>query len=110
MPPHSRERSVDADPSRYVSDFVIGVAAQRAGRCDDAIPAFRARHRSQAARAGRRGAQPARRARRLPGSLRATADGEHEFRAELADVPWSPEARVGLATLYRSQGSDVRGA
>jgi Tfp pilus assembly protein PilF len=37
----------------------------------------------------------------------ATAEAEREFRAELAEVPWSPEGRVGLATLYRSQGRDA---
>ena len=35
------------------------------------------------------------------------ADAEREFKAELADIPWSPEGRVGLATLYRSQGRDA---
>ena len=35
------------------------------------------------------------------------ADAEREFQAELADIPWSPEGRVGLATLYRSQGRDA---
>ena len=37
----------------------------------------------------------------------ATAEAEREFRAELAEVPSSTEGRVGLATLYRSQGRDA---
>jgi Tfp pilus assembly protein PilF len=35
------------------------------------------------------------------------ADAEREFQAELAVVPWSPEGRVGLATLLRSQSRDA---
>ena len=34
------------------------------------------------------------------------ADAEREFLAEIKDVPWSREGRVGLAMLYRSQGRD----
>jgi tetratricopeptide (TPR) repeat protein len=99
-------RSVEADPSRYVSHFVLGVVAQRAGRCADAIPAFE--HALEAKRS-----EPAAVVRNLHAGLadclaRAgrVAEAEREFRAELADVPSSPEARVGLATLYRSQGRD----
>jgi arylsulfatase A-like enzyme/Tfp pilus assembly protein PilF len=100
-------RSLEADPSRYVAEFVLGVVAQRSGRCGDAIPAF-----ERALDAKRR--EPAAVVRNLHAGLadclaRAgrPADAEREFRAELADVPWSPEARVGLATLYRSQGKDA---
>jgi Tfp pilus assembly protein PilF len=35
------------------------------------------------------------------------AEAEREFLAEIALVPHSPEGRVGLATLYRSQGRDA---
>ena len=35
------------------------------------------------------------------------AEAEREFLVELAVIPWSPEGRVGLATLYRSQGRDA---
>jgi hypothetical protein len=35
------------------------------------------------------------------------ADAEREFLAEIKDVPWSREGRVGLAMLYRSQGRDA---
>jgi Tfp pilus assembly protein PilF len=34
-------------------------------------------------------------------------DSEREFKAELSAIPASPEARVGLATLYRSLGRDA---
>ena len=100
-------RSVGADPSRYMSHYLIGVVAQRAGRCDDAIAAFRLAIDAKRA-------EPAAVVRNLHAGLAdclartgAVAEAEREFRAELADVPWSPEGRVGLATLYRSQGRDT---
>ena len=100
-------RSVEADPSRYMSHFLIGVAAQRSGRCDEAIAAFRLAIEAKRA-------EPAAVVRNLHAGLAdclartgATADAEREFRAELADVPASSEARVGLATLYRSQSRDA---
>ena len=99
-------RSVDADPSRYMSHYLIGVIAQRQGRCDEAIAAFR-----RAIDAKR--AEPAAVVKNLHAGLAdclarsgATAEAEREFRAELAEVPSSPEGRVGLATLYRSQSRD----
>jgi len=100
-------RSVEADPSRYMSHFVIGMVAQRQGRCPDAIAAFRR------AIDGKR-AEPHAVVRNLHAGLAdclartgQTAEAEREFQAELADVPWSPEGRVGLANLYRSQGRDA---
>jgi hypothetical protein len=35
------------------------------------------------------------------------AEAEKAFLAEIEDVPWSREGRVGLAMLYRSQGRDA---
>jgi choline-sulfatase len=100
------ERSVGADPSRYMSHFVRAVVAQRQGRCGDAIASFR-----RAIDAKR--LEPHAVVRNLHAGLAdclarmgQTADAEREFQAELAGVPWSPEGRVGLATLYRSQGRD----
>jgi tetratricopeptide (TPR) repeat protein len=99
-------RSVETDPSRYMGHYLIGVIAQRNGRCDEAIAAFR-----RAIDAKR--AEPAAVVRNLHAGLAdclarsgAAADAEREFRAELAEVPSSAEGRVGLATLYRSQGRD----
>ena len=100
-------RSISADPSRYMSHFVIGVVAQRDGRCPDAIAAFR-----RAIEAKR--AEPHAFVRnlhaRLADCLARTGDNagaEREFQAELTEMPSSPEGRVGLATLYRSQGRDA---
>jgi len=100
-------RSVEADPSRYMSHFLIGAALQREGKCGDAIPAF-----TRAIEAKRR--EPQAVVRNLHAGLAdclartgREADAEREFQAELAVVPWSPEGRVGLATLLRSQGRDA---
>jgi Tfp pilus assembly protein PilF len=100
-------RSVDADASRYMSHFLLGVVAQRAGRCDEAIVAFR-----RAIDAKR--AEPSAVVRNLHAGLAdclartgAVAEAEREFQAELAAMPWSPEGRMGLATLLRSQSRDA---
>jgi len=100
-------RSVEADPSRYMSHFLIGAALQREGKCGDAIPAF-----ARAIEAKRR--EPQAVVRNLHAGLAdclartgREADAEREFQAELAAVPWSPEGRVGLATLLRSQSRDA---
>jgi tetratricopeptide (TPR) repeat protein len=99
-------RSVEVDASRYMSHFVLGVIAQRQGRCDQAIGDF-----TRAIDAKR--AEPNAVVRNLHAGLAdclarvgRQPDAEREFRAELSAIPWSPEGRVGLATLYRSQGRD----
>ena len=103
-------RSLQADPSRYMSRFLLGVIAQQRGRCDEAIGHFetaieakrlephavvRSLHAGLADCLARSGRQ---------------ADAEREFKAEIAAIADSAEARVGLASLYKSQGrgSDAR--
>jgi tetratricopeptide (TPR) repeat protein len=100
-------RSIEADPSRYMSHFLLGAALQREGRCGDAVPAF-----TRAIEAKRR--EPQAVVRNLHAGLAdclartgREAEAEREFQAELAAVPWSPEGRVGLATLLRSQSRDA---
>ena len=100
-------RSVEADPSRYMSHFVLGVVAARQGRCGDAIGDFR-----RAIDAKR--TEPHAVVRNLHAALAdclartdRQAEAEQEFQAEIAAIPSSPEGRVGLATLYRSQGRDA---
>lgn len=99
-------RSVAADPRRIMSRFILGVAAQRAGRCEEALAEYR-----QAVEA------KSRQRRVVVKNLHANmadclarlgreADAEREFLAELESIPHSQEARVGLAMLYRSQGRD----
>jgi len=100
-------RSVAADPSRYMSHFFLGAIAQRQGRCHDAIADF-----ERAIEAKRN--EPKAIVKNLHAGLAdclaredRLTDAEREFQAELAVIPGSPEARVGLATLYRSQSRDA---
>jgi arylsulfatase A-like enzyme/Tfp pilus assembly protein PilF len=100
-------RSLEADARRVVGHVVLAAVARRAGRCEDAIGEYR---RAAEAQAGQRGLV-------VPGIRSGTADclarlgrdaeAEREFQAEIALVPHSREGRVGLATLYRSQGRDA---
>ena len=103
---HAR-RSLAADPQLVMSRFILGVAAQRAGRYEEALAEFR------------RAEEQKRRQRRVVvrnlhanmgdclARLGREAEAEREFRAELLAIPHSEEARVGLALLYRSQGRDA---
>jgi choline-sulfatase len=97
-------RSLQADPSRYMSHYLLGVIAQQSGRCEEAVGHF-----ERAIEAKR--LEPRAVVRNLHSALadclaRAgrEADAEREFKAELAAILDSPEAHVGLATLYKSQG------
>ena len=99
-------RSIEADPSRYMSHFMLGVIAHQQGRCADAIPEFQ-----RAIEAKR--SEPHAVVRNLHAELadclaraERTDEAEREFQAEIADIPGLPEARIGLATLYRSLGRD----
>jgi choline-sulfatase len=100
-------RSLAADPGRVMAHYVLAVVAQRAGRCEQAVPEFQNAAAAQRlhknlvvrglhsglgdclARAGRE------------------ADAENEFRAEIDTFPYTRDGRVGLAALYRSQGRDA---
>ena len=96
--------SLQVDSSRYMSRYLLGVVAQQRGRCDEAIGHF------EAAIEGKR-LEPHAVVRNLHAGLadclaRAgrVADAEREFRAEISAIADSADARVGLATLYKSQG------
>jgi tetratricopeptide (TPR) repeat protein len=99
-------RSLEVDPSRYMSRFLLGVIAQQRGKCDEAIGHFEGAIESKRL-------EPHAVVRTLHSALadclaRAGryADAEREYKAELAAIVDSPEARVGLATLYKSQGRE----
>jgi tetratricopeptide (TPR) repeat protein len=100
-------RSLEADSQRVMSHFVLGVIAQRAGRYEEALAAFR-----QAEEANR--LQKGSVVLKLHASmgdclarLGREAEAEREFQAEIQAVPWSADGRIGLAMLYRSQGRDA---
>jgi tetratricopeptide (TPR) repeat protein len=100
-------RSVQADATRVMSHYTLGVAAQRAGRYEEALSDFR---RAEEANRLQKGsvvlALHARMADCLA-RLGREGEAEREFHAEIAAIPWSREGRVGLAMLYRSQGRDA---
>jgi choline-sulfatase len=96
-------RSLEADPSRYMSEFFLGVIAQERRQCDEAIAHF------ERAIEGKR-LEPRVIVRNLHAGLAdclaqtgRQADAEREYKAELAVIPDSPEARRGLAALNRAQ-------
>jgi choline-sulfatase len=99
-------RSLDVDPSRYMSHYLLGVIAQQNMKCGEAIGHFeRAIEAKQL--------EPHMVVRNLHSALGdclaregREAEAEQEFKAELAAIADSAEACVGLATLYKSQGRD----
>jgi choline-sulfatase len=100
-------RSLSIDPSRVMAHYVLAVVAQRAGRCEEAVPEFEKAveaqrlHKSLVVRGLHSG---------LGDCLARTgreADAEKEFRAEMNELPYTIDGRVGLAALYRSQGRDA---
>jgi len=86
--------------------YVLGLAAQRAGRCDEALLEYR---RADESRGRRRGLV-------VPGlyarmgdclaRLGRETEAESAFRREIEEVPYASEGRVGLAILYKSQGRE----
>jgi arylsulfatase A-like enzyme/tetratricopeptide (TPR) repeat protein len=99
-------RAVAADPERVMARYVLGLAAQRAGRCDEALLEYR---RADESRGRRRGLV-------VPGlyarmgdclaRLGRETEAESAFRREIEEVPYASEGRVGLAILYKSQGRE----
>ena len=100
-------RSLEADPQRVMGHFVLGVIAQKAGRYEEALAAFR---QAEAANRLQKGSVVLKLHASMADCLARLgreAEAEREFQAEIRDVPWSSEGRVGLAMLYRSQGRDA---
>jgi superkiller protein 3 len=100
-------RSLDADPQRVMSHFVLGVIAQKAGRYDEALAAFRKAEEANRLQKGSVVLKLHASMADCLARLGREAEAEGEFQAEIRDVPWSAEGRVGLAMLYRSQGRDA---
>jgi tetratricopeptide (TPR) repeat protein len=100
-------QSLAADPERVMSRFVLATAERRAGRYDAA-----------AAEYGRAIESASRQKGLLVQGMHAgladclarlgrEAEAEAEFRQEIALIPHSREARIGLGLLFRSQGRDA---
>lgn len=92
-------RSLQVDPSRYMSDFLLGVIAQERGQCAEAIGHF------ERAIVGKR-LEPRAIVRNLHAGLGfclaqtgRPVEAEREFREELKAIPDSPEALRGLERL-----------
>jgi Tfp pilus assembly protein PilF len=89
-----------------MSHFVLGVVAQRDGRYEEALSAYREaveqKRRRKTAVVRNLHANMADCLARLG----REAEAEREFQAEIEAIPTTREGRVGLATLYRSQGRD----
>jgi len=99
-------RSLAADDGNMFSHFVVGVAAQREGRCEDALRSFERAVRLKRLR-------PNAVVRDLHANmgdclarLGQEKEAEREFLAEIDAIPSSARGRVGLAILYFSQGRD----
>lgn len=100
-------RSLAADPTRVMSRFVLAKTAQQAGRWEEAAGEYRQAIEAHSRRRGllMRGLHAG--LADCLARLGREAEAEGEFRAEMASIPHSREARVGLALLYRSQGRDA---
>ncbi len=99
-------RALAADPARVTARFVLGRGLQQEGRYEEALAEYR---RADEARLRQRGlVVPGLHARTADclARLGREAEAEAEFRREIEEVPYSPDGRVGLAILYRSQGRD----
>lgn len=99
-------RSIAADRERAMSHFVLATGARREGRCEDALPEFRAaieakqRQRRLVVRGLHAGLAD------CLARLGREPEAEREFLAEIEQIPFTREGRVGLSILYRSQGRD----
>jgi choline-sulfatase len=99
-------RSLARDNDRSMSHYVVGLIAQRAGRYGDALAAFR---RAEATNARRKDSVIRDLHYNIGDCLARmgqNAEAEREFQAEIKAIPRTLKGRVGLATLYRSEGRD----
>jgi tetratricopeptide (TPR) repeat protein len=100
-------RSLEADSQRVMSYFALGVVAQRAGKYEEALAAFRKAEEANRLQKGSVVLKLHASIADCLARLGREGEAEREFQAEIRDVPWSAEGRVGLAMLYRSQGRDA---
>jgi arylsulfatase A-like enzyme/tetratricopeptide (TPR) repeat protein len=103
----SAQKSLAAEPDRVMSRFVLATAERMAGRCESAAPEYRRAIESASRRKGFvvRGLHAG--LADCLARLGREDEAEAEFRQEIALIPHSREARVGLGLLFRSQGRDA---
>jgi arylsulfatase A-like enzyme/Tfp pilus assembly protein PilF len=100
-------RSVEADPQRVMSLFALGVVAQKSGHYQEALTEFRRAEEANRLDKGSLLLNLHANIGDCLARLGQEAEAEREFLAEVKAIPWSPQGRVGLAMLYRSQGRDA---
>ena len=97
-------RSIEADPSRPMSHYALGLGAMRRGDQVDAEARFRSAVERSASDTGRVFANLHASLADCLARLGRESEAEAEFRKEIDIVPTSRPGRVGLALLLRSQG------
>ncbi|MEO8360784.1 MAG: sulfatase-like hydrolase/transferase [Vicinamibacteria bacterium] len=101
------QRSLDADPSRPMSHYTLGLAAMRRGDMKEAEARFRSAMERSASDTGRIFANLHASLADCLARMGRETEAEAEFRKEIEIVPASRPGRVGLAMLLRSQGRDA---
>ena len=99
-------RSLAAEPDRVTSRLVLASVERRAGRCEKAAAEYRLAIESASRRADPLGDGVHAGLADCLARLGRQAEAEAEFRQEIALVPPSREARIGLARLFRAEGRD----
>ena len=100
-------QSLQAEPDRAMSRFVLATAERQAGRYEIAAAEYRRAIDSASRQKGLlvRGLHAG--LADCLARLGREAEAEAEFRQEIALIPYSREARIGLGLLFRSQGRDA---
>jgi arylsulfatase A-like enzyme/Tfp pilus assembly protein PilF len=101
------QRSLEADPSRPMSHYTLGLAAMRRGDLKEAEARFRSAVERSASDTGRIFANLHASLADCLARMGREAEAEAEFRREIEIVPSTRPGRVGLAMLLRSQGRDA---
>jgi len=100
-------RSLAAEPDRAMSRFVLATTERLAGRCEAAAAEYRRAIESASRQKGLVVRDLHAGLADCLARLGREAEAEAEFRQEIALIPHSREARVGLGLLFRSQGRDA---
>jgi tetratricopeptide (TPR) repeat protein len=100
-------QSLAADPERVTSRYVLATVERRAGRYAAAAAEYRRGIESASRQTGSLVQGLHAGLAECLARLGQEAEAEAEYREEIALVPHSREARIGLARLFRSQGRDA---